>query len=168
MSLGREGTIEVLSLTMGVSTPRDTASGLATGRRAYEPIVITKRIDKSSPLLARALTNNEVIEGTVHFYRPAPDGTTHHYYTLQFANARVASIRQFLPNVLDPATASLPPYEEVAFVFQTIKWESVDAGITHEDSMSGRSLGSTTPTESIVQPGPTAPRTINRGIARPQ
>lgn len=168
MSPGREGTIEVLSLTMGVTSPRDVATGMATGRRTYDPIVITKRIDKSSPLLAKALTHNEVVEGTIRFYRTKPDGTMSNYYTLRFSNGRVSSVRQYLPNVLDPATASLPPYEEVSFVFQTITWIYEDGGIAYEDSMSGRSLSSTTSGEATTQPAPTAPRTITRGIAKPQ
>lgn len=36
-----------------VKTPRDAASGQATGKRQYEPIRFTKRIDKSSPMLYR-------------------------------------------------------------------------------------------------------------------
>ncbi|MCB1185762.1 type VI secretion system tube protein Hcp [bacterium] len=41
---------------------RDAASGMATGRRTYEPIVIRKRIDKSTPLLFEAarLSNGHV------------------------------------------------------------------------------------------------------------
>lgn len=41
----------------------NTAVGAATGRRTFEPIVFRKRIDKSSPALARAHR-----EGTVYPY----------------------------------------------------------------------------------------------------
>jgi hypothetical protein len=34
----------------------------ATGRRTYEPIIFRKRVDKTTPLLAKALCNNQVIE----------------------------------------------------------------------------------------------------------
>ena len=33
----------------GVTSPRDPASGLPTGKRMHKPIVITTTIDKSSP-----------------------------------------------------------------------------------------------------------------------
>jgi len=58
---------------------------MATGERTYEPIRIAKRIDKSSPLLAKALCNNEVIEATFKFYRPDPagSGTQEHFYTIE-------------------------------------------------------------------------------------
>jgi len=34
-----------------IVSPRDAASGQATGKRSHSPITITKEIDKSSPLL---------------------------------------------------------------------------------------------------------------------
>jgi type VI protein secretion system component Hcp len=45
--------IEVLSWSGGTS-PQEPARGLATGKRQHEPLVITKRIDKATPLLAKA------------------------------------------------------------------------------------------------------------------
>lgn len=45
--------IEVASVS-GVTQTREAGSGQATGRRTYEPIRFTKRIDKASPVLARA------------------------------------------------------------------------------------------------------------------
>jgi Type VI secretion system effector, Hcp len=36
-----------------VVSPRDAASGLPTGKRQHKPMVITKELDKSSPVLAR-------------------------------------------------------------------------------------------------------------------
>lgn len=35
---------------------REAGSGIATGRRQYQPLLIRKRIDKASPLLMRAIT----------------------------------------------------------------------------------------------------------------
>ncbi len=47
----------------GVVAPRDAASGLPTGRRQYEPIIIRKRIDKSTPLLARVSSPRDSASG---------------------------------------------------------------------------------------------------------
>ncbi len=55
---GIDGEIAVESFSWGVVTPRDAASGQASGKRQYEPIIIRKRIDKTSPLLFR-LTNDK-------------------------------------------------------------------------------------------------------------
>lgn len=40
-----------------VVSPRDAASGLATGKRMHKPFVITKELDKSSVVIAQDETN---------------------------------------------------------------------------------------------------------------
>ena len=45
-SLGRDGSIECLYFEDSVRTAREKGSGMATGRRTYNPIIIRKRIDK--------------------------------------------------------------------------------------------------------------------------
>jgi type VI secretion system secreted protein Hcp len=129
-SLDRADTIECFEFEYGASSPRDASTGMATGRRQWTPITIRKRFDRASPLLAQALVNNEVLtEGTFKFFRPDPsgDGTTQQFYTVQIKNGRVASFRQVVPHPSgdDGPTehglrADDHPYEEVAFVFQTI------------------------------------------------
>lgn len=154
VSMGRENSIECLYFKDAIVST--TSAGLATGRRTYEPIVIRKRIDKSSPLLARALTNNEVIQGQFRFYRPNPagDGTTQHFFTVEIAEGRIASIRRISPDVFDPASANEPPTEEVSIVFQTITWTYVPGGITHSDTFrsTGTSPRLAAPTRPAIRP----------------
>ncbi len=135
-SLGRENTIECLYFEDSVRTAREKGSGMATGRRTYEPIVIRKRIDKSSPLLAKALCNNEVIEGVFRLFRPSPtgDGTTEQFFTVEIAEGRIAGIERVSPDTIDPASAHEPPTETVSFVFHTITWVYEDGGVTHTDN----------------------------------
>jgi len=136
-SLGRENSIECLYFEHAFKTVRDAASGLATGRRQYEPIRIVKRIDRSSALLAKALVQNQLVEGVFKFFRPNPtgDGTTEQFYTIEFKQGRIASFEQITPETFDPETAAYPELEEVTFVFRSIKWEYTNGGITHEDTM---------------------------------
>src|SRR4051812_24272 len=69
---GREGQIMVIAVSHEIVSPRDAASGLPTGRRQHKPLVITKEVDQSSPLLYNALVNNETITSFVlNFYRPS-------------------------------------------------------------------------------------------------
>ncbi len=136
VSLERENTIECFYFEDAVRTAREKSTGQATGRRTYEPLVIRKRIDKSSPLLARSLCNNEVIEGTFRFYRPNPDGdgSTEQFFTVHIQEGRIASIKRISPDTFDPAKAEAPPLEEIAFVFHTIRWTYERDGIEHEDN----------------------------------
>jgi type VI secretion system secreted protein Hcp len=135
-SLERANSIECVYFSSSVKTARETGSGMATGRRQYTPIVIRKRIDKSTPLLAKALVENHVIDGVFKFFRPNPtgDGTTEQYYTVEIKKGRLASFEQVSPDCLDPASSNAPPLEEVAFVFHTISWTYTNGGVTHEDT----------------------------------
>lgn len=136
VSLGREGSIECLSFQSGVITARESGSGLATGRRQYKPIVIHKRIDKASPLLMKALCENQAIEGTFKFFRPNPngDGTTEQFFTIEFKRGRINDVEILSPDVLAPASTNAPPTESVSFVFHTISWTYTNGGVTHEDT----------------------------------
>lgn len=135
-SLGRADSIECAYYEQATKTAREKGSGMASGRRQYEPLIIRKRIDKSSPLLARAMADNERIDAKFKFFRPAPagDGTTEQFYTVEIANGRVASLKQIVPDCIVPATSTEPPLEEVTFVFHTITWTFVSTGVEHQDT----------------------------------
>lgn len=128
----RKGQIEVLSFEQSVTTAREAGSGMATGRRQYQPLMIRKRIDKASPLLMKALTENANAEVQFDFYRPNPtgDGTEERFYEIGLRNARVASVKI----VMDRDSGM--PMEEITFVFQTINWTYTNGGVTHEDTWS--------------------------------
>lgn len=135
-SLSRENSIECVSYEHETVTVREGGSARATGRRQQMPIKIRKRIDKSTPLLEKALCRNEVIEGVFKFYRPNPtgDGTTEQFYTVSIKQGRVSHIKQFVLDTLVPATAHEPPLEEISFVFHTIQWHYTNGGAEHQDS----------------------------------
>lgn len=135
-SLGREDSIECLYFEDSVRTAREFGTALATGRRTYDPIVIIKRIDASSPLLAKALCSNEVIEGEFKFFRPSPagDGTTEQFFTVKIEQGRIAGIKRVSPKAFDPSSANEPPYESVSFVFHSITWSYNPSGAEHQDT----------------------------------
>lgn len=137
-SLGRADSIECLYFDHSVTTPREAGSGMATGKRQYSPILIRKHIDKSTPLLFKALTTNQLIEGTFNFFRPNPtgNGTTEHFYTINIKKGRVIGVRDYVADILNPATQTYPALEEVSFVFEEITWTYVNGGVTHQDNWS--------------------------------
>lgn len=148
-SQGRANTIECMAFEFAVEISR--AGATATGRRTYEPIRFVKRIDKSTPLLYKALTQNEVVEGKFRFFRPSPtgDGTTQHFYTIEFKNGRIASVRNSVDNLSHPNQA---PTEEVTIVFQSITWTYEIGGITHHDTASGGPASIVTTTRPPLAP----------------
>ena len=138
-TLDRDKTIECVSFEETVKTAREAGSAMATGRRQHGPIVITKRIDKSSPLLMKALCDNQQLTAEFKFYRPNPsgDGTTEQFYTIKLDNARISEIKKLVPDTLSPALHAAPPLEEIQFVFHTINWTFNPTGAQHEDKWTG-------------------------------
>lgn len=136
-SLGREDAIEGMYFQSKVARPIDS-TGQVSGQRRYEPIVIRKAVDKSTPLLVKGLVNNEVAEAAFKFYRP--DGTTgqeEHYYTIQIKQGRIISLNQYAPQANDSGGgAPVPEMEEIQLTFGNIEWTYVNGGITFEDSFS--------------------------------
>jgi type VI secretion system secreted protein Hcp len=135
-SLGRENTIECLSFEYSLETAREAGSGMATGRRLHKGVVLTKRIDKSSPLLIKALTENTKLEASFLFFRPNPsgDGTTEQFYKVDLKEARISAFKQWSPDVMVPNAHAIPPMERVEFVFGHINWTYTNGGVQHEDS----------------------------------
>lgn len=139
-SLGRKDSIECLAYESSVETAREAGSGMATGRRAHQPLLIRKRIDKATPLILKALCENQVIEGVFKFFRPNPvgDGTTEQFATVTIKQGRVNSSRLYVPDTSQVISSNLPPMEEVTFVFHTIEWTYTNGGVTHLDTWSAQ------------------------------
>jgi type VI secretion system secreted protein Hcp len=134
-SMGREGSIECVSYEQAVKTAREEGTNTVTGRRQHQPIKIMKRIDQSSPLIMKALTENQKIEAVFKFYRPNPanDGSTEQFYTVQLKEGNVSAVKQSVHDTVAKETAGLAPMEAVEFVFKEIIWRYEKGGVEHPD-----------------------------------
>ena len=131
---GREGKIMVIAVSHEIMSPRDPASGLPTGKRMHKPFVITKELDKSSPLLYNVLVNNEnITEWETQFWQPSATGAEVQHYTVKLINANIASIHFRMLNNKNPELMKYAEYEEIAFTYQKIIWTWTQGGITAED-----------------------------------
>jgi type VI secretion system secreted protein Hcp len=136
---GRESSIMVIATSHEIVSPRDPASGLPTGKRMHKPFIVTKELDKASPLLYNALVNNENIPSwELKFWTPQVKaqqgvGTEVNHYTVTLLNANIASINFRMPNNRNPELMRYAEYEEIAFTYQKITWTWVEGGITAED-----------------------------------
>ncbi|MEO8413378.1 MAG: Hcp family type VI secretion system effector [Ginsengibacter sp.] len=131
---GREGRILVMAFNHEILSPRDASSGLATGKRVHKPFVITKEIDRSSPLLYTALVNNETItRWELQCFAPKSSGAEVNNYTVNLTNAIIVDIRSFMMNNKVPENSKMPMMEEVSFVYEKIEWTWVDGNIIATD-----------------------------------
>src|ERR1044072_110634 len=68
---GREGKIAVIAVSHEIVSPRDSASGLPTGKRQHKPPVVTKELDKASPPRHPGLASNESLTSVrLDFFSP--------------------------------------------------------------------------------------------------
>jgi type VI secretion system secreted protein Hcp len=139
---GREGKILVLACDHEVVSPRDAASGLATGRRQHKPFTITKELDQSSPLLYRALVNNETItEWELQFWTPQIKASTGagaevQHYTVRLSGVHISGIHFSQHDTRNPDFAKYAESESVSFTYTHIEWLWVKGGISSSDDWS--------------------------------
>lgn len=132
---GREGTIMVIAANHEVLLSMNNAGGAAVGKRVHKPFVIRKELDKSSPLLYKAMVNMENLNvWSLKFYAAAATGVEKQNYMVQLTDVFITDIRFVLPNTKDPDTVKLNPYEEVEFTYHTIEWTWLDGNIITVDT----------------------------------
>ncbi|WP_437893197.1 type VI secretion system tube protein TssD [Sorangium sp. So ce124] len=131
---GREGSILVTEVFHSLVGPRDPVTGRPTGKRMHKPFVVTKDLDRSTPLLLNILSHNEGIpRWELQFYRSIAIGVEKPVFTVQLTNANISSIQFHMHNVRNPGQSRLPEQEEVAFTYQKVVWIWNDGGVSAED-----------------------------------
>ncbi|MBN8590410.1 MAG: type VI secretion system tube protein Hcp [Anaerolineae bacterium] len=120
-----------------LTVPYDPASGQAAGKRQHGPVVIRKKLNPTSPQLAKACIEQEVLKDVrVSFSNPmrdpnarTPGSTTAlRFYSIKLTNARIVSIKHTMTLELEPE-----PIEEVAFSFEQIEYYSFTGGMGYSD-----------------------------------
>jgi len=120
--------IPVLKLLYEVKSPRDLATGQASGKRQHTPICFTKELGANSPQIFQATTTNEVLKSVnFRFLKTNPNGEEYTYFTLKLANATFSSYK-LLSGYSDSSVAgakhqggvSTDNLEDVCVTFQRI------------------------------------------------
>ena len=98
----------------------------------HSPIIITKAIDKSSPLLAQALSSREEINCTICFYRVSSFGLQEKFYSVSINGGIIADLTSEMPHVVLHGDAE--PEEQLAIRYREITWTHHLAGTTSHSS----------------------------------
>lgn len=115
---GPQGSIKLMSLASKALTMSEVRSGVPErSKRPWSEIVVTKTVDKSSPLLKRALAGNEPMTITIVVNRP---GTANRLYTITLTNAHISSIKTAADD--ESPKESVAETESISFTFQKIEW----------------------------------------------
>ncbi|MBD8601842.1 MULTISPECIES: Hcp family type VI secretion system effector [unclassified Pseudomonas] len=92
----------------------------------HSPIIITKNVDKASPLLAQALSTREEINCTISFYRVSSFGMQEKFYSVSINGGIIADLTLEMPHAILQSDAE--PQEHIAIRYRDITWTHHAAG----------------------------------------
>ncbi|MEB0044836.1 MULTISPECIES: Hcp family type VI secretion system effector [unclassified Pseudomonas] len=101
-------------------------------KATHSPIIITKNVDKSSPLLAQALSSREEINCTISFYRVSSFGLQEKFYSVSIHGGIFADLTLEMPHVVLQGNAEHE--EQLAIRYREITWTHHLAGTTGHSS----------------------------------
>lgn len=92
----------------------------------HQSLTLIKPIDKASPLLGKAINENETLTCDFSFYRTNRMGFNELYYTIKLTNARISSIHLHVPHTIDDSAGQ--PEESIELSYESINWDHHIAG----------------------------------------
>ena len=105
------------------TSPRDPATGLATGRRVHVPVMLAKETGPSTLQFYQALATSETLPLVIFdCYGKDKAGHLGLAHSIRLTNAKVASLDFQMPNSRDPAQQHYGDHEQIALTFQEIEW----------------------------------------------
>jgi len=118
-----------------ITIPRDPLSGQPSGQRVHSPFVVTKVLDKASPLLMNALVSGETMTKVeIKKYRTNYEGKLEHYFTTILEDAVIVDVHSDAKHILsENALSDVAPLEHVSFSYRKISWRHEIASTSGED-----------------------------------
>ncbi|CAQ83014.1 MULTISPECIES: Hcp family type VI secretion system effector [Photorhabdus] len=115
--IGHEDQIFVLSFEHDITREQNVN---------HQPVRFVKPIDKSSPLLGIAISDNEELELLFEFYRTSSIGAQEKYYSVMITKATIKSFSVLYPHSVTHADNQ--PEEMLSISYQNITWKHYIAG----------------------------------------
>nr|WP_071995392.1 type VI secretion system tube protein TssD [Pantoea sp. IMH] len=132
---GREGAIELKSLTHNVNIPVDGNTGRLTGTRIHMPIMIQKEFDRVTPLLFRALSSGKTLKSaTIKMYQANDSGLEQEYFNIILEGVKVTSITPGLY----PGASTGTHLETLLLRYEKITWKHCEGNVIYSDSWNER------------------------------
>jgi type VI secretion system Hcp family effector len=106
-----------------------TQNHRSPGIRVYGPIVFTKRIDRSSPLLLQAHMTNASVTAAFRFFRVNPQSRQPvAYHVVEVQSGRIAGVRTEALNNLTADGRSMPELERITVVYRDLIVRDLPSG----------------------------------------
>lgn len=139
----KNGSIALIAVDHSIVSPRDVATGMASGKRQHLPITLTKETDNTSPFFYQLISRNELIpKAEIFFFGFGTQGglTTGretNLYKITLTKAFVSKI-EFAGHTDEAAKDGdrLPLTEKVSLVYELIQWEWMSPRAMSQDLFS--------------------------------
>lgn len=135
LASGREGAIEVMSSSYGVTQPVDPHTGRVNGCRKHEAFVIHKVVDKLSPLFAVCVCHARRLQkAEVKYYEINHAGIEQEVYRITMEGVVIMSVNA--AHTYIPGSKNHNMIETVSLRFNRIEWHYLDGMIKYGDAWS--------------------------------
>lgn len=102
MVSGRLGAIELKAVAHHLTIPVSGNTGRLTGTRVHTPIAVQKEFDKTTPVLIRALCENQTLKSaTIKMYQIDDAGIEREYFNIILENVKSRVLRPICSRVLE-------------------------------------------------------------------
>jgi len=129
-----------LSFAHQIQSPRDVATGRASGKRQHGPIVVAKEWGPATPQLMQALATNEMLdEVNFEFIKTNDEGIEYVYHKISLVNATVSKVEYNTGGSNSEGSAKTEraydtmELESISFTYQKIVHENTDGSTMAED-----------------------------------
>jgi len=109
-----------------LSFAHNLANNDNTQRASHQPVILTKHLDKSTPLLAQALDTRELVECKINFYRVNPGGCHEKYFSVNLAGGLICEQRLEMPHAV--LLTDQDAQEYLSIRYRDISWHHHVAG----------------------------------------
>lgn len=133
LASGREGAVEVMSSSYGLSQPVDPHTGRMGGTRQHAPYTIHKQLDKLSPYLAICICEGRRLQkAEVRYYEINDAGIEREVYRVTMGDVVITSVNA--NHTYIPGAKGHNMIEAVGLRYNSIEWHYLDGMIKYFDA----------------------------------
>lgn len=135
MALGREGAIEIMNSSYGMSQITCANTGKLMGSRQHNPFTLHKEIDNTSPFFAVAVCQSKRLQrAVIHYYDINEAGVEYEIYRITLNSIVVMSVSAV--HACMPGSHSSGMMENIAISYSGIEWFYLAGHIKYDDDWS--------------------------------
>ncbi|HEX9739237.1 MAG TPA: type VI secretion system tube protein TssD [Ignavibacteriaceae bacterium] len=118
-----------------VYLPHEVEENRAQGARRIMPFEIVKYIDRITPLLYQIVCEGVICsEIKITLFRiEEATGLEVEYFNYILENARIVSVKNWMPPIYDPESVVIGHLEKVKILARRVTWDYLDGGITYTE-----------------------------------